>query len=56
MTFIVSPTDPMTCVLGAIAMLMALILAWRGYRFLAREDKQRRIARERQGIDRDRRW
>ena len=54
MTFIWSPTDPMTCVLGAIAMLMALILAWRGYRFLAREDKQRRIARERQGIDRDR--
>jgi hypothetical protein len=45
---IVSGNDPMTYVLGIIAMLMALILAWRGYRSLAREDRERKIANKKQ--------
>ena len=35
MGFMVSESEPLTCILGAVAMLMALVLAWRGYRFIA---------------------
>jgi hypothetical protein len=42
MNFAVS--EPMTSLLSILAMLMALILAWRGYRSLAREDRERKIA------------
>jgi hypothetical protein len=47
MTFIVSESEPMTFVLGTIAMLMALVLAWRGYRFHTREDRARKTALKR---------
>lgn len=43
---IVSDNDPMTYVLGIIVMLMALVLAWRGYRSLAREDRARKAAKK----------
>ncbi|HEY6980094.1 hypothetical protein [Reyranella sp.] len=46
MNFVVSDNDPMTYVFGMVAMLMALVLAWRGYRFLAREDRQRKAAKK----------
>jgi hypothetical protein len=48
MNFIVSQNEPMTFVLGTIAMLMALVLAWRGYRFHAREDRARKSEKRRQ--------
>ena len=38
--------DPMTYIFGTIAMLMALVLAWRGYRSLAREDRARKAAKK----------
>jgi hypothetical protein len=44
MNFAVS--EPMTLIFGIIAMLMALILAWRGYRSLAREDRERKAAKK----------
>ncbi len=47
MSFIVSQSNPLTYILGAVAMLMTLILAWRGYRHLAREDEERRKAKKR---------
>ena len=46
MTFIVNESEPLTFILGAVCMLMALVLAWRGYRFIAREDEERRKAPE----------
>jgi hypothetical protein len=45
---IVSDNDPMTYVLGIIVMLMALVLAWRGYRSLAREDRARKAEKKKQ--------
>lgn len=47
MSFIVNEQEPLTFILGAACMLMALVLAWRGYRFIAREDEERRKARKR---------
>jgi hypothetical protein len=47
MTFIVNESEPLTFILGAVCMLMALVLAWRGYRFIATEDEERRKARKR---------
>jgi hypothetical protein len=47
MGFIVSESEPLTYILGAVAMLMTLVLAWRGYRFIARDDEERRKARKR---------
>jgi hypothetical protein len=47
MGFIVSESEPLTYVLGAVAMLMTLVLAWRGYRYIAREDEERRKAKKR---------
>jgi predicted tellurium resistance membrane protein TerC len=47
MSFIVNESEPLTYILGAVTMLMALVLAWRGYRHLAREDEERRKAKER---------
>jgi len=44
MTFIMSESEPMTFVLGTVAMLMTLVLAWRGYRFHTREDRARKTA------------
>jgi hypothetical protein len=46
--FIVNETEPLTYLLGVVTMLMALLLAWRGYRHLAREDEERRKAKKRQ--------
>ena len=40
--------DPMTYIFGTIAMLMALVLAWRGYRSLAREDRARKAEKKKQ--------
>ena len=45
--FIVSESEPLTYILGAVAMLMTLVLAWRGYRYIAREDEERRKAKKR---------
>jgi hypothetical protein len=45
---IVSDNDPMTYIFGIIATLMALVLAWRGYRSLAREDRERKAANKKQ--------
>ena len=47
MPFMVNESEPLTYILGAVTMLMALVLAWRGYRHLAREDEERRKAKER---------
>lgn len=47
MSFIVNEPEPLTYILGIVTMLMALVLAWRGYRHLAREDEERRKAKER---------
>lgn len=47
MSFIVNESEPLTYILGIVTMLMALVLAWRGYRHLAREDEERRKAKER---------
>jgi hypothetical protein len=48
MNFAVS--EPMTLIFSIIAMLMALILAWRGYRSLARKDREQKAAdKERDG-------
>jgi hypothetical protein len=47
MSFIVNPSEPLTYILGVVTMLMALLLAWRGYRHLAREDEERRKAKKR---------
>jgi len=44
MNFVLSDNHYMTYVFGIIAMLMALVLAWRGYRSLAREDRARKAA------------
>ena len=46
MNFIVSGNDLLTYVFGIIAMLMALILAWRGYRSLAKEDRERKATKK----------
>jgi hypothetical protein len=46
MTFIVSESEPLTYILGAVAMLMTLVLAWRGYRFIAREDEEGKKAKK----------
>jgi hypothetical protein len=46
--FIVNESEPLTYLLGVVTMLMALLLAWRGYRHLAREDEERRKAKKRQ--------
>ena len=43
----VSESEPLTYILGAVAMLMTLVLAWRGYRYIAREDEERRNAKKR---------
>lgn len=48
MSFIVNQSEPLTYILGTVTMLMALLLAWRGYRHLAREDEERRKAKKRQ--------
>lgn len=45
--FIVNESEPLTYLLGVVTMLMALLLAWRGYRYLAREDEERRKEKER---------
>ena len=45
--FMVNESEPLTYILGAVTMLMALVLALRGYRHLAREDEERRKAKER---------
>ena len=45
--FMVNELEPLTYILGAVTMLMALVLAWRGYRHLARQDEERRKAKER---------
>ena len=34
--FIVNESEPLTYLLGAVTMLLAMLLAWRGYRNLAR--------------------
>jgi hypothetical protein len=47
MSFIVNESEPLTYILGVVTMLMALVLAWRGYRHLAREDEERRKAKKR---------
>ena len=39
--FMVNESEPLTYILGVVTMLMALLLAWRGYRHLAREDEER---------------
>ena len=44
MTFIVSESEPLTHLLGAIAMLMTLVLAWRGYRYHTRRERERKTA------------
>jgi hypothetical protein len=44
MNFAVS--EPMTSILSILAMLMALILAWRGYRSLAKEDRERKATKK----------
>jgi hypothetical protein len=44
---IVSEGDPTSFVLGAIAILMTLVLAWRGYRFTRRDDEERKKAQRR---------
>jgi hypothetical protein len=44
MTIIVSESEPMTFVLGTVAILMTLVLAWQGYRFYTREDRARKTA------------
>jgi hypothetical protein len=50
MTAIVSESEPLTFVLAAVAMLGTLVLAWRGYRHVAREDHERKLAiKRRQG-------
>ena len=41
---VVSEGDPTAYVLGTIAILMTLVLAWRGYRFTRREDEERKKA------------
>jgi hypothetical protein len=51
MSFIVNESEPLTYILGVVTMLMALVLAWRGYRHLAREDEERK----REKRERDRR-
>jgi hypothetical protein len=45
--FIVNESEPLTYLLGAVTMLMALLLAWRGYRHIAREDEERRKEKKR---------
>ena len=45
--FIVNESETLTYLLGAVTMLMALLLAWRGYRHLAREDEERRKEKKR---------
>jgi hypothetical protein len=47
MGFMVSEPEPLTYIPGAVAMLMTLVLAWRGYRFIARQDEERRQAKKR---------
>ena len=44
----VNESEPLTCILGVVTMLMALLLAWRGYRHLAREDAERKERKKRQ--------
>ena len=44
---IISEGDPTAYVLGIIAILMTLVLAWRGYRFTKREDDERKKAQRR---------
>jgi hypothetical protein len=46
--FTVNESEPLTYILGTVTMLMALLLAWRGYRHLAREDEERKKAKKRQ--------
>ena len=48
---IVSEGDPTSFVLGTIAILMTLVLAWRGYRFTRREDEERKKAQRRRTGD-----
>ena len=45
--FMVNESEPLTYVIGTVTMLMALLLAWRGYRHLAREDEERKKAKKR---------
>ena len=44
MTIIVSESYPISFLLAAVAMLGALVLAWRAYRHAVREDCQRKLA------------
>ena len=37
----------MTLILGIIGMLMTLLLAWRGYRSISKEDQERKRERKR---------
>ena len=46
--FMVNESEPLTYVIGTVTMLMALLLAWRGYRHLAREDEERKKEKKRQ--------
>jgi hypothetical protein len=47
LTFIVSPSDPLSYVLGTVSIFMSLVLAWRAYRFSTREEQQRKMTRQR---------
>jgi hypothetical protein len=44
---IVSEAEPLTYVLGIVALLCALVLAWRGYRDAARHHEERKKERDR---------
>jgi hypothetical protein len=46
MSFGLSDNGSMANVFETIAMLMALVLAWRGYRSLAREDRARKVEKK----------
>ena len=48
---IVSEGDPTAYALGTIAILMTLVLAWRGYRFTKRDDDERNKAQRRRTGD-----
>jgi threonine/homoserine/homoserine lactone efflux protein len=44
---IVLEAEPMTYVLGIVALLCALVLAWRGYRGAAQQHEERKKERDR---------
>ena len=45
---LVNESESLTYILGTLTMLMALLLAWRGYRHLAREEEERRKRKKRE--------